>query len=94
MLRVLTKLVGPSLSAIIDGVSYLACLNVNGPVYGSFSIHYHRSPCQLREGIATLNTIRCPDFCMVVRRDYPLGPDVLYLVEAEEFPCCQAGVSC
>src|SRR5439155_24464550 len=68
MLRVLTQLVGPSLSAVIDGVSYVACLNVN-------DLYTARLRCRGRSSstrvlcVVTQNAVRCPDFCVVIRRD-------------------------
>src|SRR5205823_4252060 len=69
MLRVLTQLVGPSLSAVIDGVSYVACLNVN-------DLYTARLRCRGRSSstrvlcVVTQNAVRCPDFCVVIRRDH------------------------
>src|SRR5260370_24705319 len=86
MLRVLTKLVGPSLSAIIDGESYHACFNVN-------DLYTARLRCRgCGTTRATQNTIRCPDFCVVIRRDYPVGARRVGTgLNADEFPCCKLG---
>jgi len=68
MLRVLTQLVRPSLSAVIDGVSYLAGLNVND----LYSARLRCRTCSSTRA-GTQNAIRCPDFAVVIRRDQPVG---------------------
>src|SRR6266705_2492143 len=68
MLWVLTQLVGPSLSAVIDGVSYLARLNVNDLYTALLRC---RGCGTTRAG--TQNPIRCPDFAVVIRRDHAVG---------------------
>src|SRR6266550_3120577 len=68
MLGVLTELVGSSLSAVIDGVSYLARLKVD-------DLYTARLRCRTcsRTRAGTQNAIRCPDFCVVIRRDHAVG---------------------
>src|SRR5712692_1814307 len=68
MLRVLTQLVGPSLSAVIDGVSYFARLKVND----LYTARLRCSGCSTTWA-ATQNAIRCPHFCVVIRRDHAVG---------------------
>ena len=68
MLRVLTQLVGPSLSAVIDGVSYLARLKVNDLYTARLCCRTCSSTCA-----GTQNAIRCPDFAVVIGRDHAVG---------------------
>src|SRR5215470_5614678 len=60
LLWVLTQLVGPSLSAVIDGVSYFARLNVND----LYTARLRRRGCSTtpRGCRGTQNAIPCPDF--------------------------------
>ena len=68
MLRVFTQLVGPSLSAVIDGVSDLARLNVN-------DLYTARLRYQVgRTARAAQNAIGRPDFAVVIRRDHAVRP--------------------
>src|SRR6201988_4615937 len=67
MLWVFTQLVGPSLSAVRDGVSYVACLNVNDPYTALLRYRVSRTTCP------TQNAIGCPDFGVVIRRDHAVG---------------------
>src|SRR4029450_5920186 len=68
MLWVLTQLVGPSLSAVIDGVSYFARLKVND----LYTARLRCGGCSTApRGVrGTQNAIRCPDFAVVIRRDH------------------------
>src|SRR4029077_14656025 len=60
MLWVLTQLVGPSWSAVIDGVSYFARLKVD-------DLYTARLRCRTCSSTraGTQNAIRCPDFAVV-----------------------------
>ena len=64
MLWVLTQLVGPSISTVIDGVSYFARLKVNDLYAARLRYRVFRPAC------ATQNAIRCPDFGVVIGRDH------------------------
>src|SRR5437870_13589403 len=71
MLWVLTQLVGPPLSAVIDGVSYLTRLEVN-------DLYTARLRCRgcgttFGGGWGTQYAIRCPDFLVVICRDHHVG---------------------
>ena len=68
MLWVLTQLVGPSLSAVIDGVSYFARLNVND----LYTAGLRCTGCGTTRA-GTQNAIRGPDFAVVIRRDHAVG---------------------
>src|SRR5438128_361939 len=72
MVRVHAELVGPSLSAVIDGVSYVACLNVNDLYTARLCCGGCGSSTRVL-CVVTQYAIRGPDFCMVIRRDYPVG---------------------
>src|SRR5258708_19522255 len=58
-----------SCSAVIDRVSYVACLNVN-------DLYTARLRCRGRSSstrvlcVVTQNAVCCPDFGMVIRRDH------------------------
>src|SRR5437870_12416679 len=71
MLWVLTQLVGPPLSAVINGVSYLTRLEVND----LYTARLRCRGCGTTPGgcWGTQNAIRCPDFFVVIRRDHPVG---------------------
>ena len=87
MLRVLTQLVGPSLSAVIDGVSYIAGLKVN-------NLYTARLRCRTcsRTRAGTQNAIRCPDFGVVIRRDHAVWTRrVGTALNADECADCKLG---
>src|SRR5207249_4615681 len=91
MLRVLTQVVGPALSAVIDGVSYLA-----RKVNDQYSARLRCRGCgTARAGtrwIDTQNAICCPDFFVVIRRDHAVrARRVGTGLNADERALCKLG---
>ena len=85
MLWVHAQFVGSSLSAVIDGVSYLLGLNVND----LYTARLRCGGCSTTRAV-TQNTICCPDFCMVIRRDHAVGARRVGTgLNADECPRCK-----
>lgn len=73
LLGVLAQLVGPSLSAGIDGVSYFARFKVNDLYAAGLCCGGRGGGTRvILGGVTTQNAIGCPDFFVVIRRDHAI----------------------